>query len=316
MTAVDMTTRVGAVTLPNPILTASGTSGYGDELGRFFDIATLGALVVKSMSCEPWPGNPPPRVTAAALGMINAVGLHNHGVESWLEHELPRLERIQARVVASIWGRTVEDYAKAATMLADASAAVVAVEVNVSCPNIEDRRTMFAHSATATHDAVAATASCRRPRWAKLSPNVTDLCEIAAAARQAGAEALTLINTVMGMTIDVETRRGFAGGLSGPPIRPVAVRAVYECHRAFPDTSIVGVGGVMGARDVIELMLAGASAVEVGTASFADPRACARIVKELSRWCRRHRIEAIRDVVGAVDAGAGAVLVEPEGTRP
>ena len=303
---VDLVTPVGSVRLPNPVMTASGTAGYGDELGRYLDLGALGAVVVKSMSPSPWAGNPPPRLHETPLGMINSVGLQNGGVDAWLTHELPALERCGARVVASIWGFSVEEYAKAAAALADAGPAVVAVEINVSCPNIEDRRRMFGHSPSATAAVVAATAACGRPRWVKLSPNVTDLAEIAGAALEAGAEALTLINTVMGMSIDPETRRsrlgGGGGGLSGPAIHPVAVRAVYECRAAFPQAAIVGVGGVTGGADAIELILAGASAVQVGTATFADPRAPSRVLADVRSWCDRHGVSRITELIGASHA--------------
>jgi dihydroorotate dehydrogenase (NAD+) catalytic subunit len=299
---VDLATAVGAVRLANPVMTASGTAGHGAELGRYVDLSSLGAVVVKSLSAEPWAGNPAPRVTEVDAGMLNSVGLQNPGVEAWLEDELPALLATGARVVASIWGFTVEGYEKAAATLADAPAEVVAVEVNLSCPNVESRRSMFAHDARLTADAVGATEACRRPRWAKLSPNVTDLSEIAGAALGAGAEALTLVNTVMGMSIDPETRRprlgAGGGGLSGPAIRPVAVRAVYDVCRDFPAAPVVGVGGVATGEHAVELLLAGASAVQVGTATFADPRAAARILAELERWCRRHRVARVADLVG------------------
>lgn len=301
-----MTTRVGSVELPNPVMTASGTAGHGAELARYVDLAGLGAVVVKSLSARPWPGNPPPRLHETAGGMLNSVGLQGPGVEAWLADELPALLEARARVVASIWGFTVEDYEQAALLLKDAPPEVVAVEVNLSCPNVEDRRHVFAHSPSATADAMAATAACGRPRWAKLSPNVTDVTEIAAAALDAGAEALTLVNTVMGMAIDPETRRARlgggasagGGGLSGPAIHPVAVRAVYDCHAAFPEAPIVGVGGVATGEDAVELLLAGAHAVQVGTATFADPRAPERVRSELVRWCRRHDIAGVAELIG------------------
>ncbi|MGI8685547.1 MAG: dihydroorotate dehydrogenase [Acidimicrobiales bacterium] len=300
---VDLRTHVGSVALANPVLTASGTSGHGAELEAYFPLSSLGAVVVKSLSAEAWAGNPAPRVHETAGGMLNSVGLQGPGVEAWLEHDLPLLEAAGARVVASIWGTTVEAYGKAAAMLADAPACVVAVEVNLSCPNVEARRSVFAHSVAATAEAIAATASCRRPRWAKLSPNVTDVCEIAGAALAAGAEALTLVNTVMGMAIDPSTRRprlgGGGGGLSGPAIHPVAVRAVYECRVAFPDAPIVGVGGVAKGEDAAELLVAGASAVQVGTATFADPRAPARVLEQLERWCRGHNVSRVTELIGA-----------------
>lgn len=291
--------------LPNPVMTASGTAGHGAELRRYVELASLGAVVVKSLSAEPWAGNPAPRVHETTAGMLNSVGLQNPGVEVWLTEELPALIASGARVVASIWGFTVESYERAAAMLADAPAEVVAVEVNLSCPNVESRRHMFAHSATATAEVIAATAAVgTTPRWAKLSPNVTDLTEIAVAALDAGAEAVTLINTVMGLAIDPVTRKArlgnFGGGLSGAAIHPVAVRAVNDVHQARPDAAIVGVGGVTRAEDVVELLLAGASAVQVGTATFRDPRATGRILRELEAWCRRHKIRRLTDLIGAV----------------
>ncbi len=300
----DLRTRVGSVELANPVMTASGTAGHGAELGRYLDLGSLGAVVVKSLSAEPWAGNPPPRVHETPAGMINSVGLQNPGVDAWLADELPDLLATGAKVVASIWGFTVEAYEKAAFLLAEAPDAVVAVEVNLSCPNVESRRSMFAHSATATAEVVAATAAVNRPRWAKLSPNVTDLPEIAVAALDAGAEAVTLINTVMGLAIDPITRRArlgnFGGGLSGAAIHPVAVRAVHDVHTARPDAAIVGVGGITRAEDAVEMLLAGACAVQIGTATFRDPKAPGRILRELGDWCRRHRVGRLTDLIGAV----------------
>jgi dihydroorotate dehydrogenase (NAD+) catalytic subunit len=299
---------VGTVTLPNPVLTAAGTSGHGAELSGYFDLAALGAVVVKSLSVAPWAGNLAPRVHEADFGMLNSVGLQNPGVSAWMESELPQLAAAGARVVASIWGRSVDDYALVAAALRDAPPAVVAVEVNLSCPNLDRGRHMFAHSTSATQEAVAAAAVCGRPVWAKLSPNVADITEIAAAAAQGGATALTLVNTVMGMAIDVETRRPFlgagAGGLSGPAIRPVAVRAVHECHLALPQLALVGVGGVSRGDHAVELLLAGASAVQVGTATFADPRAPARVLAELHDWCVRHDVRAVSQLVGSLNGTA------------
>ncbi len=253
--AVSLATTVGSLELRSVLCTASGTAGHGAELGPYVDLASLGAMVVKSLSAEPWAGNPPPRVLEATAGMINSVGLQGPGVEAWLEHELPELVATGASVVASIWGHTVADFARAAAMLADAPAAVIAVEVNVSCPNLEDRRRMFAHSPSATAEVMAATEACKRPRWAKLSPNVHDIVEIAAAARDGGAEAVTLTNTLLAIDIDAESRRprlgAGRGGLSGPAIKPVALRAVFDCRAALVDLPIVGVGGVASALDVV-----------------------------------------------------------------
>lgn len=296
---------VGSVSLRNPVMTAAGTGGHGAELSAYFDLSSLGAVVVKSLSAEAWAGNPAPRVHAAGDGMINSVGLQNPGVEAWVANDLPALRAAGATVVASIWGFTVEAYEKAAEMLAGVDG-VVAVEVNVSCPNVEDRRRMFAHDRRAAAEVVHAARAAGLPIWAKLSPNVTDIGEIASAVYGAGAEAITLINTVMGMVIDVEARRpllgGGGGGLSGRSIHAVAVRAVWDCHAAFPDRPVVGVGGVSRGVDAVELLLAGASAVQVGTATFADPRAPVRVLRELERWCRRHQITSLSELIGAAHA--------------
>ena len=298
-------TRVGAVELSEPVMTASGTAGHGAELAPYFDLARLGAGVVKSLHAEPWEGNPRLRVTETAAGMLNSVGLQGPGVEAWLADGLPPLVATGARVVASIWGRSVGEYEKAAEMLATAPPEVVAVEVNLSCPNTESGRDLFAHDADATRQVMAATAACGRPRWAKLSPNTSQLTAIAAAAQEGGADAVTLVNTVMGMAIDPETRRfrlgagARGGGLSGPAIHPVAVRAVFDVHRALPDLPIVGVGGVASGLDAAELILAGAAAVQVGTATFVDPRAPLRVLDELHAWAGRQGIQDLNDVIGA-----------------
>lgn len=284
------------------MMTASGTAGHAAELGRHVALGGLGAVVVKSLSVRPWPGNAAPRLVQTPAGMLNSVGLQGPGIEAWLRDGLPSLVDARARVVVSIWGQSVADYARAAELLGEAPPQVVAVEVNVSCPNIEDRRRMFAHSPAATAEVVAATAACGRPRWVKLSPNVTDLVEVAGAALGAGAEALTLINTVMGLAIDTETWApklgGGGGGMSGPAIHPVAVRAVYECRAAFPHAPIVGVGGISNAADAVELALAGANAVQVGTANLADPRATVLILAQIDKWCRARGVKRWVDLIG------------------
>ena len=299
---VDLSVTVGSVALRSPLLTAAGTAGHGDELAAYVDLSSIGGVVVKSLSADPWDGNPAPRVHETPAGMLNSVGLQGPGVARWLRDELPAVLDTGATVIASIWGSTVEDYARAAAMLAAAPDGVVAVEVNVSCPNHHDRNRMFAHSAASTAEVVAAASGCGRPMWVKLSPNVADLASIARAAVDAGAEAVTLVNTVLGMIIDVEARRpllgGGGGGLSGPAIHPVAVRAVHDVHAAHPDICIVGVGGVARGVDAVELLMAGASAVQVGTATFADPRAVARVQHEVTRWCADHGVGAVRELTG------------------
>ena len=300
---VDLATRVGSLQLPSPVMTASGTAGHGAELGRYLDLAALGAVVVKSISAEPWVGNPAPRVHETTAGMINSVGLQGPGMAVWLAEELPELLDIGAtRVVASIWGRSVDEYRRAAELLAAAPEQVVAVEVNLSCPNTEAGRHLFAHDPAASAEVMAATAACGRPRWAKLSPNTDRLVEVALAVHDAGAEAVTLVNTVLGMAIDPVTRRprlgAGGGGLSGPAIHPVAVRAVYDVHAARPDLPVIGVGGVTDGATAVELLLAGASAVQVGTANFARPSATIDVQHDLEHWCRRHGVTAVADLIG------------------
>ena len=288
-------------------MTASGTAGLGTELAAYFDLSSLGAVVVKSLSSEPWAGNPPPRLVSTDAGMLNSVGLQNPGVEAWLADELPALAATGARVVASIWGMTVAAYEKAAAALADAPSSVVAVEVNLSCPNLEGGRHVFAHSPSATADAVEAAGACGRPRWAKLSAEVPDVTEIGGAALGAGAETLTVVNTVRGLAIDPDTRAyrlgAGGGGLSGPALRPVAVRAAHECRRAFPTAGLVGVGGVARGEHAVELLLAGADAVQVGTATFAEPRAPRRVLEEVARWCTEHDVEKVAALVGGAAPG-------------
>lgn len=305
---VDLTVRLGPVELPNPVVAAAGTFGHGTELARICPPAELGAVTVKSLAAFAWDGNPPLRVCPAPGGaMANSVGLAGPGVAAWIADGLPALRAAGARVIASLWGRTTDEFAAAAAALAPAAPQLVAVEVNASCPNLEDRARVFAHSADATAAVVAAVVGALPPGTfvlAKLSPNVTELRDIAAAAVGAGAGGLTLVNTLMGLVIDAETRTprlgAGGGGISGPPIRPIALRLVHEVHAAMPDVPIVGTGGVATGRDAVEMLLAGATAVGVGTATFADPRATIRVRDDLARWCAEHGVERVADLTGAL----------------
>jgi dihydroorotate dehydrogenase (NAD+) catalytic subunit len=296
---VDTRVTVGSVELCHPVMTASGTAGYGNEFAPYFDLASIGAVVTKSIAPFEWAGNPAPRVHPTPQGMINAVGLQGPGIGHWLAHELPALAATGATVVCSIWGRSVDDYRRAAEMLADAPSDVIAVEVNLSCPNLEGRGSIFAHDAELSAAVIAATAACRRPRWAKLSANTDRIVDIAGACHAAGAEAVTLINTLLALTFDRATLRpslgNGGGGLSGRAIHPVALRAVNDVRRAHPDLPVIGVGGVASGWDAIEMMLAGAQAVQVGTASFADPRACARIADEMVTFATERGIARLAD---------------------
>ena len=297
-----LATSVGNVNLKNPVMLASGTAGHGTELSSVTDLSGVGALVVKSLSAYEWEGNSAPRLHETPKGMINSIGLQGPGLSYWMEHILPQLIDKEITVVLSIWGRTIEDYAAAADLCSDLPTAVKAVELNISCPNVEDRGKMFSHTPASTYEVVQATSQIKTPRWAKLSPNVTNLVEIANAAKEAGADGVTLINTVMGMVIDIDERRPLlgagGGGLSGPAIRPVAIRSVFDVYSAMPDFPIVGVGGVASAKDVVEFLMAGASAVQIGSANFANPRVSSKIIADLAQWCKANDFESIGAIKG------------------
>ena len=306
--SVDLAVELGPVHLSNPVVAASGTFGHGAEVAELCDPRGLGAVTVKSVAAFPWSGNPPLRVTESpGGGMLNSVGLPGPGVDAWIEHDLPGLEALGAKVIASIWGRSVEEFAAAARPLKAAAHRIAALEINLSCPNVEARDDVFAHSADSTNGAVRAVVDSigdSLPTFAKLSPNVTDLVSIAHAAIDAGATGLTLVNSVMGLLIDADTRTprlgAGGGGYTGAPIKPIALRAVWEVSRALPGVPIIGTGGVTTGRDAIEMMLAGATAVGVGTATFADPRATLRIVDEIREWCVANRVGSARELIGGL----------------
>jgi dihydroorotate dehydrogenase (NAD+) catalytic subunit len=305
-TEIDLSVRLGSLELASPVVAASGTFGHGDEVARLGDVSQLGAVTAKSMMPEAWSGKPAPRLHMTAAGMLNAVGLQGRGIDAWIDDDLPGLRAAGARVIASLWGRTVDEYAQGAAMLARARDDLAAVELNVSCPNLHRRSEMFAHDPEATAEVVreVVAVDLGLPLFVKLSPNVTDITVIAQAAVEAGATGLTLVNTVMGLLVDAETRRpvlgGGGGGLSGPAIKPVALRAVHDVSCALPHIPIIGTGGVQTGLDAVEMMLAGASAVGVGTATFLDPRAAHRIVDEMREWCARHDVARVSELVGAL----------------
>lgn len=302
MSRVDLSTSVGSLRLPNPIMSAAGTSGHGAELRDYMDLSSLACVVVKSLSHFSWEGNPSPRITGAGPGMLNSVGLQGPGIEAWKRRYLPELILAGARVMVSIWGRTIEDFALAREAIEELPPAVIGVEVNVSCPNLEDRSNMFAHSAKATREVLRQFAGYRLPVFAKLSPNTHEIVDIAESAIDGGAIGLTLANTLLGMRIDTNTRRpvlgAIRGGLSGASIRPVIVRSIFDVHQAMPNIPIIGVGGVSTGSEAVELILAGASAVQVGTATFVEPRAMLRILAETEQWCEDHGVERISELVG------------------
>jgi dihydroorotate dehydrogenase (NAD+) catalytic subunit len=310
--AVDLRSRLAHVELPNPILTASGCAGAGRELAQFFDVAKIGAVVTKSVMLAPRSGRPTPRMAETPSGMLNSIGLQGPGIDAFLQRDLPWLLSRGARAVVSIAGGTVDEYAELAARLSDASG-VTAVEVNISCPNVEDRGQVFAcdpAASAAVIEAVRARVRYDIPVFAKLSADVTDIVAVAGACVGAGADGLSMINTLLGMAIDMKTLRpvlaGVTGGLSGPAVRPVAVRCIWQVHEAFPDVPIIGMGGVRTGRDALELMLAGAAAVSVGTAIFHDPSACPRILRELEEELASRGIERATDVVGLAHEPAQA----------
>jgi|tagenome__1003787_1003787.scaffolds.fasta_scaffold20904960_2 dihydroorotate dehydrogenase (NAD+) catalytic subunit len=302
---VDMSTRLANVTFPGPVMTASGCAGYGRELDQFFDITTIGAIVTKSIMVNPRSGRPTPRMAETPSGMLNSIGLQGPGIDQFIERDLAWLEKRGARVVVSIAGSATAEYVKLAQRLRHAPA-VSAIEVNISCPNVEERGLVFAcdPSASATVvEGVRRNVGSGVPVFAKLSPDVTDIVSIARACVDAGADGLSMINTMLGVVIDTETMRphlgGVTGGLSGPAIRPVAVRAVWQVHAAMPEVPLIGMGGIKSGQDALEFLAAGASAVQVGTVIFNDPVAPARISSELQRLLADRGFGSCAEVVGA-----------------
>ncbi len=305
MTAVRLAVDLGrGLVLKNPVLTASGTFGYGLEFESFLDLARLGGVVVKGISPAPRAGAAPPRIAETPSGMLNAIGLQNVGVHRFIAEKLPLLRQRAATVVVNVYGASVEDYVAVAAAL-EPEEGVAALELNLSCPNVKEGGQLIGKSPRAIEEVTAAVRrATRRPLWVKLTPNVTDIVEVARAALAGGADCLSLVNTFQGMVIDVETRKpalsnGF-GGLSGPAIRPLAVAMVRQVHEALPEASLVGMGGIVCARDAVEFLLAGARAVQVGTANFNDPGVAARVIDDLAAWCAAHQVADVNELVGAM----------------
>ncbi len=304
----DLTTRLGPVTLRNPVMTASGTFGFGFEYADYVPLDRLGAVVVKGIATFPWHGNPTPRVAEVTGGMLNAIGLQGPGVEKFLHGEeyLPFLRRAGATVFINIWGRTIEEYAEVAARLEAEPAGIAALEINISCPNIKEGGVAFGTDLRLAGAVVAAVrAATRLPLITKLSPNVTRIGDFARAVVDAGSDMVSLINTLSGMAIDIETRRPLIanrfGGLSGPAIKPVAVRMVYEAAQAV-SVPVIGMGGIMTAADAIEFLLAGADAVAVGTANFTDPETPLKVITGIDAWLERHGCRSVAEIVGAVQS--------------
>ncbi len=295
---------IAGVTLKNPVMTGSGTFGSGMEYGEFVDLNQLGAVVTKGVANVPWPGNPTPRVTEVYGGMLNAIGLQNPGIEVFCERDIPFLKQYDTKIIVNVCGKSVEDYLEVVDRLA-LEDAVAMLEINVSCPNVKEGAIAFGQKADALYNITSEIKKhAKQPIIMKLSPNVTDITEMAKAAEAAGADALSLINTITGMKIDIH-RRKFAlanktGGMSGPAIKPVAVRMVYQAAHAV-NIPIIGMGGIANAEDAIEFILAGAAAVSVGAMNFVNPYTTVEVVKGIEAYMRQYGVNDIKDLIGAVN---------------
>jgi len=304
---MDLTVSIGPLRLVNPLIAASGCFGYGVEYADVVDLASLGGVAVKGLFLSEREGHPPPRIVETPAGMLNAIGLQGIGVHRFIAERLPELRERRATVIVNICGTTLDEYVEVARILSDAEG-VAALELNISCPNIKEGGITFGCSLPGTHQVVSAVRRVTTlPVIPKLTPNVTDVASFARAAEEAGADAISLVNTFLAMAIDVDTRRprlsNIVGGLSGPAIRPIAVRMVYECRGAVK-IPIIGMGGIATAEDVLEFMIAGANAVQVGTMNFVDPFVWRKLLMGLEGYMTRHGIERIADIVGTVDTSA------------
>jgi dihydroorotate dehydrogenase (NAD+) catalytic subunit len=304
---MDLSLKIGSLTLANPLIAASGCFGYGVEYADVVDLSTLGGVAVKGLFLAEREGHPPPRIVETPSGMLNAIGLQGIGVHRFVKERLPELRDRRAVVIVNICGTTLDEYVEVARILSDAEG-VHALELNISCPNIKEGGIQFGCSLPGTHAVVSGVRKItHRPVIPKLTPNVTDVASFARAAEEAGADAISLVNTFLAMAIDIHTRRpkltNIVGGLSGPAIRPIAVRMVYECRRAVK-IPILGMGGIANADDVIEFMIAGANAVQVGTMNFVDPFIWAKLMDGIRGYMATHSIARLQDIVGAVDTTA------------
>ena len=300
----SMAVTIGGLALKNPVMTASGTFGYAREFESLFDLNRLGAIIVKGLALKPVKGNPPPRIVETACGMLNAIGLENVGIDAFESEKMPFLRTLKPPVIANIYGTTVEEYAALAERI-ETIDGIAALEVNISCPNVKAGGVVFGVDPLAAARVVAATRKkTRKTVIVKLSPNVTDIAVIARSVEQAGADAISLINTLTGMAIDIETRRprlaNITGGLSGPAIKPVALRMVWQVARTVR-VPVIGIGGIRRAEDAIEFFIAGATAVQIGTANFIDPRTALDVIAGIKRYLTEHGIKDVADLVGTLE---------------
>jgi len=304
---MDLSTRIGSLTLKNPLIAASGCFGYGVEYADLVDLSTLGAIVTKGLFLAEREGHPAPRIVETPAGMLNAIGLQGIGVHRFVDEKLPELRARRATVIVNVCGTTLDEYVEVSRILSDAEG-VAAIELNISCPNIKEGGIQFGCSLNGTFDVVSSVRKVTRlPVIPKLTPNVTDVASFARAAEDGGADGVSLVNTFLAMVIDVETRRpkisNIVGGLSGPAIRPIAVRMVYECRQTVK-IPILGMGGIADARDALEFMIAGADAVQVGTANFVDPLIWSKLQNGIADYMQRHDIARVADLVGTIDTQA------------
>ncbi len=303
----DLSVRIGALTLKNPLIAASGCFGYGVEYAGVVDLSSLGGVCVKGLFLAEREGHPPPRIVETPAGMLNAIGLQGIGVHRFVKERLPELRRLGATTMVNVCGSSLDEYAEVSRILSDHEG-VAAIELNISCPNIKEGGIQFGCSLGGTHDVVTAVRKVTKlPVIPKLTPNVTDVASFARAAAEAGADAVSLVNTFLALAIDVETRRpkitNVLGGLSGPAIRPIAVRMVYECRQAVK-IPIIGMGGIADPEDVLEFMIAGATAVQVGTANFVDPFLWTRLLDGLRAYVARHGLRRLADITGTLDTAS------------
>src|SRR5882762_1078334 len=301
---MDLSVRIGSLTLENPLIAASGCFGYGVEYADVVDLSTLGGIVSKGLFLTAREGHPAPRIVETPAGMLNAIGLQGIGARRFVDEKLPELRARRATVIVNVCGTTLGEYVEVSRILADADG-VAAIELNISCPNIKEGGIQFGCSLNGTFEVVNAVRKVTTlPVIPKLTPNVTDVASFARASEDAGADAVSLVNTFLAMAIDVETRRpilsNIVGGLSGPAIRPIAVRMVYECRRAVK-IPVVGMGGIASARDALEFIIAGATAVQVGTANFVDPFIWGKLLDGITDYMRRHGVERLADLIGTID---------------
>jgi len=300
----DLCVDIGGIHLKNPVMTASGTFGYAGEFESFVDLNRLGAIIVKGLSLQPAKGNPPPRIVETPCGMLNAIGLENIGIDAFIMDKLPYLRTINTPTLVNIYGKTIDEYAALAEKI-DPIGDIAGIEVNISCPNVKAGGVAFGVDPDSAFALVSEVRKrTRRPMMVKLSPNVTDITEIARAAESAGADALSLINTVTGMAIDIHTRRpklaNITGGLSGPAIKPIALRMVWQVARAVK-IPVIGIGGILTAEDALEFLIAGASAVEIGTANFINPRVTMDIVDGIEAYLRQAGLKRVSDLIGVLE---------------